>query len=167
MAKDVSTDPATMLWSISKLAIAFGMDRRTVSKRLDGAPAAGVERGAKVFKLAVAARALFGKSEAAGDQVDPDKLEPQDRLAYYKSERERLQYETEISQLMPDPLHRAELAKFAKVMVLELETLPDKLERDCGLPPSAVSKVQTMVDDVRNAMAEAIIHADELEEENA
>lgn len=155
-------DPVAMLWSISKLAAAFDLDRRTVAKRIHNTKPAGVERGSPVYRLKDAAAALFGSTTAAGDQVvNPNKLDPGERLAWYRSERERLSFEAEIGQLVPEADHRAELAKLAKAVLLQLETLPDVLERDCGLAPRQVALVQTKVDEARDALAEAVLAADE------
>jgi len=52
-------------WSVSALAVEFGLDRRTVAKRLEGVPSAGQERGSPVWNLSDAAAALSGSSGAA------------------------------------------------------------------------------------------------------
>lgn len=55
-------------WSISKLAVEFRLDRRTVARRLDGIAPAGTERGADVWRLADVAPALVGgRAEAMVD----------------------------------------------------------------------------------------------------
>ncbi|MBM0956484.1 DUF1441 family protein, partial [Escherichia coli] len=55
------------------------------------------------------------------------------RKAWYQSERERLKFEQETAQLIPASDVRREFAIWAKAVVQVLETLPDILERDCGL----------------------------------
>ena len=44
----------------------------------------------------------------------------------------------------------------AKAVVQSLETLPDILERDCGLSPGALVRVQQVIDDLRDQMAQQI-----------
>lgn len=41
-----------------------------------------------------------------------------------------------------------------------LETLPDILERDCALTPTAVTRVQVIIDDLRDEMARKIAESD-------
>jgi hypothetical protein len=52
----------------------------------------------------------------------------------------------------------------AKAVVMVLETLPDVLERDCALPP-AVSRVQSVIDDLRDQMAQKVMEAEAEEDE--
>lgn len=49
-------------WSVSALAVEFGLDRRTVAKRIEGIPPCGQERGSPVWKLADVADALAGRT---------------------------------------------------------------------------------------------------------
>jgi len=60
-------------WSVSALAVEFGMDRRTVAKRLEGVPPSGKERGSAVWNLSDAAAALTGTSGPAkpGNSAPP------------------------------------------------------------------------------------------------
>ncbi len=74
---------------------------------------------------------------------------------WYQSERERLKFEQETAQLIPASDVRREFAIWAKAVVQVLETLPDILERDCGLQPAAVSRVQSIIDDLRDQIAPA------------
>lgn len=46
-----------------------------------------------------------------------------------------------------------------------LETLPDILERDCGLQPAAVSRVQFIIDDLRDQIALRVTEAGADDEE--
>lgn len=50
-----------------------------------------------------------------------------------------------------------------------LETLPDILERDCALEPSAVMRVQSIIDDLRDEIARRVADdskQEDTEEEN-
>ena len=53
----------------------------------------------------------------------------------------------------------------AKAVVTVLETLPDILERDCALTPVAVSRVQDVIDELRDQIAQKVMDATEEEEE--
>ncbi|VTP62147.1 Protein of uncharacterised function (DUF1441) [Serratia rubidaea] len=97
---------------------------------------------------------------------DVDKMLPPDRKAWFQSERERLKFEQETNELIPAEDVAREFSAMAKAMVQVLETLPDILERDCALPPSAVSRVQSIIDDLRDQIALKVMNADtEIEEE--
>ncbi|WP_249436450.1 DUF1441 family protein, partial [Escherichia coli] len=62
-------------------------------------------------------------------------------------------------------VHRREFAIWAKAVVQVLETLPDILERDCGLQPAAVSRVQSIIDDLRDQIALRVTEAGADDEE--
>ena len=87
------------------------------------------------------------------------------RKAWYQSERERLKFEQETAQLIPASDVRREFAIWAKAVVQVLETLPDILERDCGLQPAAVSRVQSIIDDLRDQIALRVTEAGADDEE--
>ncbi len=85
--------------------------------------------------------------------VAEGEMDAHERKAWYQSERERLKFEQETAQLIPASDVRREFAIWAKAVVQVLETLPDILERDCGLQPAAVSRVQSIIDDLRDQIA--------------
>ena len=87
-------------------------------------------------------------------------MAPQDRKAWYQSERERLKFEQEIGELLPASDVAREMASMAKAMIQGLETLPDILERDCAMTPSAVLRVQNIIDDMRDQIAQKVADAD-------
>lgn len=53
------------LWSISALAVEFGMDRRTVAARLRSVPPAGTQAGKPVWRLPEAAEAIRASTRPA------------------------------------------------------------------------------------------------------
>ncbi|HAI1316851.1 TPA: DUF1441 family protein, partial [Escherichia fergusonii] len=73
-----------------------------------------------------------------------------DRKAWFQSERERLKFQQETGELIPASEVSREFASMAKAVVQVLETLPDILERDCAMTPSAVVRVQKVIDDLRD-----------------
>ena len=58
-----------------------------------------------------------------------------------------------------------EFSLMAKAVVMVLETLPDILERDCALTPVAVSRVQSVIDDLRDQVAQKVMDAEPEEDE--
>ncbi|EKG6215062.1 DUF1441 family protein [Salmonella enterica] len=99
--------------------------------------------------------------------VAEGEMDAHERKAWYQSERERLKFEQETAQLIPASDVRREFAIWAKAVVQVLETLPDILERDCGLQPAAVSRVQSIIDDLRDQIAQRVTEAGSDDEEES
>ena len=90
---------------------------------------------------------------------DIELMSPRERLDFVRAERERLRLETDQGQLIP----AAEVERIAseafKSLALVLSTLPDALERGCGLQPDAVARAQTLIDDARESLYAALVGA--------
>ncbi|HAS6087746.1 DUF1441 family protein [Vibrio vulnificus] len=153
---NVSKISASFDWSISKMAEAFGMSRNTVSKRLreQSVQPAGQERGSLVYALKDAAPALFQSDPTtSGALLDPNKMPPEMRKAWFQSENERIKFEKSLGLLSETSDVARNYALLAKSVIQVMETMPDVLERDCGLTPSQVAKVQASIDDLRDQIA--------------
>lgn len=153
---NVSKISASFYWSISKMAEAFGMSRNTVSKRLreQNVQPAGQDRGSAVYALKDAAPALFqADPTTSGALNDPNKMPPEMRKAWFQSENERLKFEKTEGLLCETSDVARNYALLAKAVIQVMETMPDVLERDCGLTPSQVAKVQASIDDLRDQIA--------------
>ncbi|MGL9724453.1 DUF1441 family protein [Sodalis sp. (in: enterobacteria)] len=140
-------------WSVAKIAEAFRLDRRSVKNRLLEAniPVAGTVKGNPVYALHQVAPALFGQiniGDAAANQ-NPDDMTPKERKDWFDSEKGRIWLEKEQRQLIPVHEVTAVYSALMKASVQVLETLPDVLERDAALTPSAVAVVQDAIDKVR------------------
>jgi hypothetical protein len=79
----------------------------------------------------------------------PEDMTPKERLDHYRAERERLKFSEETIELVPVEQSRAELAFVVKASVQLLETLPDVLDRDCGLGHEAIARVEAALADAR------------------
>ena len=99
--------------------------------------------------------------------ADVDSLSPSDRRAFWQAENERLKYERETGELIPAYEVAQEMSAQAKAVVQSLETLPDILERDCGLSPSALIRVQQAIDDLRDQMAIQIQQSEEKQNQHS
>jgi len=145
-------------WSVSRIGQAFGLDRRTVAKRLQesGVSPAGSKRGNPTYALADIGPALFGEKTPIAGGVDLDQF-PDARKAWYQSENERLKFEKEIKQLIPSHEFARELSMLAKTVAAGLDSLPDMLERDAGLSPAAIDRVQHVIDALREEMYQAAV----------
>ena len=133
--------------NINQIAEISGMHRQTVSQRLAGlTPTVGSNAKLKLYSLSDLIRlALVEKMSA-----DVDSLGPQDRKAFWQAENERLKYERDTGELIPAYEVAQEMSAQAKAVVQSLETLP------CGLSPGALVRVQQVIDDLRDQMAQQI-----------
>ncbi|MFO6502971.1 DUF1441 family protein [Serratia marcescens] len=149
--------------NLNQLAAITGSHRQTIAARLKNVePAPGSNAKLKLYTLPDVLAELVKSAPVA----DVDEMQPMDRKAWFQSERERLKFEQEIGELIPAADVTREFSNMAKAMVQVLETLPDILERDCALAPSAVSRVQSIIDDLRDQIALKVMSADtEIEEE--
>lgn len=145
-----------MLVNVTQLSDLVGMNRNMVARRLretemDG----GNGENLKQYELGKALRVLILPSVQQSGEMSP-----QDRKAWYQSENERLKFEKEERELIPADEVAREFSVLAKAVVQVLETLPDILERDCALTPSAVARVQDVIDDLRDEMARKVAESE-------
>lgn len=147
-------------WSISGIARVFSMDRRTVVDKIQAAniQPIGTNKGYPVYSLADVAKAIFASEVliAGSAGFDPDKLPPRERRDWYEGEEKRIKIEKLRASLVSIDTYRAELADVLKAVSLTLETLPDVLERKCGLSPDAAETMGSVLDDARTQLADKI-----------
>jgi hypothetical protein len=148
-------------WSKNRLADELNVDRRTLDKRFRETNVApiGKRAGHDIYRMADAARAVFGRTEDEAT-ANPRDLPPLERRAFYQSENERLKVEVATGALVPAPEVEADYASFVKLVAQFFDTLPDVLERDCGLTGEQVERIQEACDRVRQQMFEKVLEDD-------
>lgn len=151
-------------WNITRIAEAFGLHRDTVRKRLKEGRVkpTGKKAGVDVYALADVGPALFAaevgnKSE---DDYDPNKMAPKDRKDFFQSERERLKFQTEIGELIPDSEYRLDFAEVLKFLVSAFESLPDNLERRQKVPPEVLQYVEGWADESRTYLYNKLLEVE-------
>ncbi len=150
--------------NINQIAALTDLHRQTVVARLVNVPlAVGSNTKLKLFTVTDILRELLVNA-AAPETVNIDQMLPPDRKAWFQSERERLKFQQETAELIPASEVSREFSSLAKAVVQVLETLPDILERDCAMTPSAVIRVQRVIDDLRDQIALKVEQADTYEE---
>lgn len=128
-----------------------------------GCPA--VQRGARgvpwVFDLLkVAEWRYVGDAEPPPEEQDPDTLQPKERLDWYKGETEKRKLQERDGELVEASRHERCMADLLKVSVSWAETFPDVMEREAGLNPEQIERVQGIVDKQRNRLYESWAPAD-------
>ncbi len=151
---------ASLKLNINQLAAITDVHRQTVAARLKNIePAAGSNSKLKLYLITDILTELMIPTVSSS----LEDMQPSDRLAHWKAENERLKFEQDTGQLIPADEVAREFSLMAKAVVMVLENLPDILERDCALPPAAVSRVQSVIDDLRDQMAQKVQDAEQEE----
>lgn len=164
---DIAGGPVRM--SISQIATEFRMARNTVSKYLAEARVKpdGKRAGYPIYRLGDVIGILTMSGVGDEAKLDPSKMKPSDRRAYFQSENERLKFEQEEGQLiLADEVH-AEMAALAKIMVRSWETLADAAERDLRCEPRVIEWLHDKSRAVRQEIADLVDGGDVTEEEGA
>lgn len=143
--------------NVGQIANLTGFSRPTVASKLALITPVQNNKNLKLYSLEQLLR--LGFDNVRSENVD--ELSPNDRRAFWQAENERLKYERETGELIPAFEVAQEMSFLAKVIVQSLETLPDILERDCGLQPNALIRVQQVIDDIRDQMAQHIQKTEE------
>lgn len=155
-------------WSVSRIAEATGMDRRTVTRRLSEAGVLPVDeyRGHPRYELRRALPALYIETSIQPGTT-PDDMMPTDRRAWYQSENERIKLEKEMRLLVPvEEVHR-EMSRLARNFVGALDRIPDDLERNAGLTAEVIESITEMLEESREGAYRAVIEEDDDLEEAA
>jgi hypothetical protein len=161
MGEVLSQRERLRLVSISRLAELLGMDRKTVSKRLldCNVPAAGKRDGYPVYEGRQACEACLlpqvGEGEE-GVELDPRRMKPQDRKAWYASELDRMAVEERAGRLIPAAEVEEQMAAIVSTVVRCLETQADRAERDLRVEPEVVEWLMQDADQIREQIAGAL-----------
>lgn len=139
-------------FSLSALAQEFGLARETLRKRLDaaGVKPAGEHRGNPLWRVRDVYQAIITGPDSP---IDPAALPPIQRKAHYQAQREEILYRQECGELLPVDQYCEELARVAKIFNRFMDTLPDQIERRCGLSGPQVAAVVEETNKLRDELA--------------
>lgn len=143
-------DPSqTFTWNIAKLANAFGLHRDTVTARLHkyGVEPVATSGRSLLYDFREAAEAIFRDVVLAS--AEPEDMDPANRRSWFQSENERLKFETDQGQLIPDHEVAMRMSVVTKRVANFLDSLPDAIERECGATPDQLQAVERTLDQVR------------------
>lgn len=153
--------------SVRRLSEEFGMARETVTKRLANANVrpAGSRQGHPVYRIKDAAQALIDTALTGSDgEIDPAKLNPQDRNAWYQAEGRRVDLEAKTRQLIPTSEVHEQFSLLVKTVNGVLDTLPDTLERDKRISPSQVEYVIAVKDQLKRDLVRMVTEEEPAED---
>jgi hypothetical protein len=144
--------PITPQLSISELAALLGISRDTTARRLAecGIKPVTQRRGYGVFDGRGALQALAPYLNASDG--DPDRLPAFQRKAYYESELARDKLRVTRGELIYAEEVRREWAKHVRMMIYWLDSLPDIIERDCGVSGAVSQKVEETIRTAREGL---------------
>lgn len=148
-------------FSISRLAELFGHTRETVSKKIreGGLQPVAKRSGHPVYRLrdvAVLTGGIPSPDATPFESCDPNKLPPKERDAWYSSENRRIQFEISQKQLIKADEAGAKIAETFKKVALAVDTLADVLERDVGLTPEQIQRINSITDGIRTDLANSL-----------
>ena len=134
------------LWSISGLADEFGMDRRTVKKRLENIPPCGQVRCNNAWKLKVAVHHVF----TIGSFADAGSEDQEERNKFYDAELKLEKLKKGKELVIPVELFQRELGAVIRSVTQSFDMYPDVLERDGVLTADQVDVFRSHLDNLRN-----------------
>lgn len=105
-----------------------------------------------VFDLLQVAEWRFVGETIQHDDQDPDTLQPKERLDWYKGESEKRKLQKTDGELVEASVYERHMADLLKVSVSWAETFTDVMEREAGLTPEQLERVQTAVDRQRDRL---------------
>lgn len=148
----------SLLWHATRYSDVLQLDRRGVAQALETIPSQS-HNGVRVWHVRDGMPAIFERFGAKGKKLDPSQMDPKDQLDYYRAQREKIKLAEDIRKMLPASAVERTIGEAFKVLAQTLDSLPDTLERDCALPPSAITVVQRAIDSARETLYATLIAA--------
>ena len=100
----------------------------------------------------------IGVSEEA--LTNPNKMSPKNRKEHWAAEKIKDDVRTNRGELLIKDDVRQDYASLVKTLVAGINSIPDRLERDCGLSPEQIDVVIEVTDSIRDSIADNTIYDD-------
>jgi len=148
--------------SLGTWATALEVSRDVLRRVLTeaGVQPAGKKSGHPVY-AAKAVVDAWVKHLTGGEAADPDALRPFERKAHYQAEHEKLRLQVERGELVPSIEVEQGHGRIFAIATQAFDTLPDVLERDVGLSPLQLVRVEKHLDETREALYQALIEGED------
>lgn len=146
--------PTLSLRAISRLC---GLDRDYIIRRINGAKPAGKRAGHPVYALEEVLPLLCRPGAIGSEgEIDPDRLNPTDRKAWYDSELRRRTLQERMGELIPaSEVTQAVSTAFATI-ANDLRAIPDNLERHGEATAAQAERIERAIDAAMDALAERL-----------
>lgn len=157
-------------WSKSDLANEFSIDRRRVDKLLEGIDAQGPKaRGYPTYYIADVAKVLSNYADSTGGaelkegqriglaagEFHPDDLHTKERKEWYDGEKVRKGMLRDDKLLVPDHVHRKELADLASVIRMHLTNQADNIDAAFSVPAEVIEAIDKENFNVLHSIADS------------
>lgn len=155
MSASAKVDPS--LANITRLAVYFELGRDTIRKRLE---AAGVSPAQEIgqtryFKISEAAQACFGEVGRFNPGADAENLTPSEEKDYWMARLKEVEFKRTISEYVEATEVRKEFKALYETIDQVIQSYPDILERDEGLPPKEVDSMVRLCDQLSKTIYDA------------
>jgi hypothetical protein len=159
MGRIVDLPPGVNL-SIRQFCEETSLDRDTTARKIKnaGLKPAGKRGGWPIYRLRDLLSSIYVTDEDG--EFDPDKLDPFKRKAHYQAEHEKLSLQVQRSELLPRIAVEQEQARTTKIVARCFDTLPDIIERDCGVSPLIIAKIEQRLGMAREELYKEVIEID-------
>ena len=105
--------------------------------------------------LEVAEWRFSGRADTDGE-IDPERLTPSDRKAWYEGEARRRDLQERDRELIPAiEVEQTVRTAFAAIGQ-SLRSIPDNLERRVGISPAVAEQIEEMLDEEMTALADSL-----------
>lgn len=153
-----SSDFGGVWLSVTAFCRESGKDRAFMAKRLANAPdIRGIksDKGNIIYRLASLIDLAYLRDESGKNNID--RMDPFRKKAHYDSEVQKRKLEQIEGSLIPREMVETRISMVMKNIAQFLDTLPDVLERDCGLPANAIVVTQQRIDVARTELRKQIV----------
>lgn len=143
--------------SVRALSRLTRLDRDRLSRALGDAKPAGMRGGHPVYALADVIPLLCrpGVADAAGG-IDPDRLTPSDRRAWYDSESKRRELQVRDRELIPAAEVAQVVATAFAAIANELRAIGDHLERRGDATAEQAERISQAIDTAMDGLADRL-----------
>lgn len=146
--------------SITQASRLTAIARETIARYVSeaGLKPCGERHSHPIFKPSEMLACIYRGPENA---VDPDGMRPFERKAHYQAEHEKLRLQVERGELVPSIEVEQEVAAIVKRFAQGLDAMPDLIERDVGVHPVLLSRIERAIDQLRESIYQDLAKEDD------
>lgn len=157
---NAETKTGQRLYSVSRLAVEFGLHRQTVSKRLRGCKPCGLISKNKAYTLQKAAPFLIDDRidpDAPDDFIDPERLAPEDQNQYYSAQLKKQRLEEEQGDLWRTEQVALHVSNLLKLLAMEIGQVPETLSKMTAITAKQKNEVRKAMARIRTQMYSKVV----------